>query len=130
MINGEERSGTVRNGEERSDTVDGEGRSGTVRDGQGLWCHDGGRSVTMGHDDLKMVTGRQWDGNGTKSKFLLYRNVKTKILTVNFYFVPQGQKARTWIMPQGSNSVIKSRIDLKLGENASPDLADKIHFDS
>ncbi len=33
-------------------------RSGTVRDGQGLWCHDGGRSVTMGHDDLKMVTGR------------------------------------------------------------------------
>ena len=27
-------------------------------DGQGLWCHDGGRSDTMGHDDLKMVTGR------------------------------------------------------------------------
>jgi hypothetical protein len=33
-------------------------RSGTVRDDEGLWCHDGGRSVTMGHDDLKMVTGR------------------------------------------------------------------------
>ncbi len=33
-------------------------RAGTVRDGQGIWCDDGGRSVTMGHDDLKMVTGR------------------------------------------------------------------------
>jgi len=32
--------------------------SGTVRDGEGLWCHDGGRSVTMGHDDPKMVMGR------------------------------------------------------------------------
>jgi hypothetical protein len=49
MINGVERWGTIRNGE---------GRRGTVRDDEGLWCHDGGRSVTMGHDDLKMVTGR------------------------------------------------------------------------
>ncbi len=45
MINDEGRSGTVRNDEGRWD-------------GQGLWFHDGGRSVTMGHDDLKMVTGR------------------------------------------------------------------------
>jgi hypothetical protein len=29
-----------------------------VIDDEGLWCHDGGRSVTMGHDDLEMVTGR------------------------------------------------------------------------
>ena len=71
MRDGQERSGTVRNGQERSGTVrdggNGQGRwersgtVGTVRDGgdgQGLWCHDGGRSVTMGHDDLKMVTGR------------------------------------------------------------------------
>ncbi len=33
-------------------------RSGTVRDDEGLWCHDGGLSVTMGHDDVKMVTGQ------------------------------------------------------------------------
>ncbi len=33
-------------------------RCGTVREDEGLWCYDGGRSVTMGHDDLKMVTGR------------------------------------------------------------------------
>jgi YD repeat-containing protein len=56
---GEGRLGTVRDGQGRSGTVrDGQGRLGTVRDGQGLWCHDDGRSVTMGHDDLKMVTGR------------------------------------------------------------------------
>jgi len=38
--------------------INGQERWGTVRDGQGLWCHDGGRNVTMGHDDLKMVTGQ------------------------------------------------------------------------
>jgi hypothetical protein len=37
---------------------DGEGRYKTVRDGEGLLCHDDGRSVTMDHDGLKMVTGR------------------------------------------------------------------------
>ncbi len=31
---------------------------------------------------------------------------------------------------RGHNSVIKCRIDLKLGENVSSDLADKMHFDS
>ena len=34
---------------------------GTVRDCgdiEGRECHDNGRSVTMGHDDLKMVTGQ------------------------------------------------------------------------
>ncbi len=57
--NGQERSGTVRDVEGRSGTVrNDQERSGTVRDVEGLWFHDGGRSVTMGHDDLKMVTGR------------------------------------------------------------------------
>ncbi len=46
------------------------------------------------------------------------------------YFMPQGHKARTWVMPQGSNSVITCRIDLKLGGNMSSDLAGKMHFDS
>ena len=50
--------------------------------------------------------------------------------TVNTYFVPQGHKARTWVMPQGPNSVITCRIDLKLGYNVSPYIADKMHFDS
>ena len=48
--------------------------------------------------------------------------LKTKRLetaTVNTYFVPQGP-----------NSVITCRIDLKLGGNVSPDLVDKMHFDS
>ena len=49
MINGVERSGTVRNGEERWETM---------RNDEGVWCHDGGRSVTMVHDDLKMVMER------------------------------------------------------------------------
>jgi hypothetical protein len=44
--------------------------------------------------------------------------------------MPQGHKARTWAMPQGPNSVITCRIDLKLGGNVFPDLIDKIHFDS
>ena len=35
-----------------------------VRVGEGPQCHDDGRSVTIGHDGLKMVTGRYWDGNG------------------------------------------------------------------
>jgi hypothetical protein len=50
--------------------------------------------------------------------------------TVNTYFVPQGFKAPTWVMPEGPNSVITCRIDLKFGENASPDLADEINFES
>jgi hypothetical protein len=29
-----------------------------VWNGEGLECHDDGRNVTMGHDGLKMVTGR------------------------------------------------------------------------
>ena len=33
--------------------------------GEGRECHDDGRSVTMGHDDLKIATGRLLDGNGT-----------------------------------------------------------------
>jgi hypothetical protein len=40
---------TVRNGQERWETVG---------NGEGLKCHDDGRSVTMGRDDLKMVTAR------------------------------------------------------------------------
>ena len=39
----------------------GEGWCGSVRDGgagEGRECHDDRRSATMGHDDLKMVTGR------------------------------------------------------------------------
>jgi hypothetical protein len=53
-----------------------EGRWGTVNDGEGQWCHDDERSVTMGPDGLKMVTGRYWtvmgrlrdsNGNWTKS---------------------------------------------------------------
>ncbi len=51
MINGVKRLRTVENGRERSRTV----------------RFDEGRSVSMDHDDLKMVTGREWDGNGTKS---------------------------------------------------------------
>ena len=30
----------------------------TVENGEGRECHDDGRSVTTGHDDLNMVTGR------------------------------------------------------------------------
>jgi hypothetical protein len=52
VLNHDKRSGMVRNGEGRSEMV----RDGG--DGKGLWCHDGGRSVNMGHDGLKMVTGR------------------------------------------------------------------------
>jgi hypothetical protein len=51
------------------------------------------------------------------------------INTVNSYFVPQRHKARTWVMPQGYNSVITCRIDLKLGGSVSPNLANKTHFD-
>ena len=36
-----------------------------MRNGEGRCGHDDGRSVTFSHDGLKMVTGRQWDGNGT-----------------------------------------------------------------
>ncbi len=48
VLNYDKRCGTVGNGQEQR---------GTLRDDDGLWCHDGGRSVIMGHDDLKMVTG-------------------------------------------------------------------------
>ena len=48
--------------------------------------------------------------------------------TVNTYFVPQGHKARTWVMPHGRSSVITCMIDLKLGENVFPDLADQDAF--
>ena len=47
------------------------------------------------------------------------------LVTVNIYFVPQVHKA-----PQGHNSVITCRIDLKPGENVFTDLGDKMHFDS
>jgi hypothetical protein len=50
MINDYKRLNPILNGDKRSGTV----RDGA--DGQGLWCHDVGRSVTIGHDDLKMVT--------------------------------------------------------------------------
>jgi len=33
-------------------------------------------------------------------------------------------------MPQGHNSVITCRIDLKLGGNVAPDFAKKMHFNS
>ncbi len=49
--------------------------------------------------------------------------------TVNSYIVPQGHKARIWIIPQGPISVITCRIDQKLGGNVSPDLIDKMHLD-
>ena len=39
-------------------------------------------------------------------------NLYIKTFTVNTYFVPQGHKARTWVKPQGPNSVITCRIDL------------------
>jgi hypothetical protein len=51
-------------------------------------------------------------------------------VTVNIYFVPQGYKARTWVMPQKRNFMITCSFDLKLGGNVSPDLGDKIHFKS
>ena len=57
-------------------------------------------------------------------------NLYIKTFTVNTYLVSQGHKARTWVMPQGPNSVITCRIDLKLGFNVSPYIADKMHFDS
>jgi hypothetical protein len=43
-------------------------RHGTVRDDEGRECHEDERSVTMGHDDPKMVTRRYWDGNGNGTK--------------------------------------------------------------
>jgi hypothetical protein len=42
-----------------------EGRWITLKYGEGCECHDDGRSITMGHDDLKIATGRLLDGNGT-----------------------------------------------------------------
>jgi hypothetical protein len=72
-------------------------------------------------------------GNVNKTKYLFAKYSKKIFLpyvTVNIYFVPQERKARTCVMPQGPNSGITCRIDLKLGENTSLDLADKIHFDS
>ena len=46
------------------------------------------------------------------------------------HFVLQGHKARTSVMPQRPNTVIKCKINLKLAVNVSPNHADKMHFDS
>jgi hypothetical protein len=42
--------------------------------------------------------------------------------------MPQGHEVRTWVMTQGRNSMITCMIDLKLGGNLSPGLADKMHL--
>ena len=49
--------------------------SRTVRDGgdgEGWECHDDGRSVTMGHDDLKIVMGQNHNFNCKQSLTLLF----------------------------------------------------------
>jgi hypothetical protein len=71
-----------------------------------------------------------WKAIKTNMKIIFFFKFFSTPNTVNSYFVPQGHKARTWVMPQGPNSVITCRIDLKLGGNVSPDLADKMHFES
>ncbi len=48
----------------------------------------------------------------------------------HLHCAPGGKGRVLGLSPRGPNSVITCRIDLKLGGNVSPDIADNMHFDS